>query len=670
MNRDEAREQIRSSWRDLLANLTGLAKERVNGEESYICPLCGHGSNGDGLTFDPRSRDHNGLKCFGCGFSGDVIDLYQKTNGIDYNTALNVLAAELGLTIDRSSPQEDFKRSVEEKFNQAEKTQQGAFFKRGIEYYKECAIALQESEEAISYLKQRKISLATAEAFKIGFDPTWQSPTALDSGKRPPRSKRLIIPTSRTHYFARAIEPPRNDSEKKYQKMNEGEAGLFNAACLHSADPRPIFITEGAFDALSIIEAGGNALALNSTSNTDLLLETLEAKPTDKTLILALDNDTAGRKATKDLRAGLKRINASFIVAYNLYPNGCKDANEALQRNEADFIAAVGLAMGRSSARPDAVDSYIDNLMAKEIEAFKEGMKGRTGLRGVDEGSGGLFPGLYVIAAISSLGKTTFAHQIADYLAESGREVLYFSLEQSALELVTKSLARLTAKRDIGSAVTSLSIRCGNFPPQVVEAHKEYREKVGNRLSIIEGNFNCDVGYIGDYVRKYIRDTEQTPVVFVDYLQILQPSDKERRQGTKEIVDETVTELKRLSRELGLTIFVICSVNRSNYLVPIDFESLKESGSIEYTADCVWGLQLQCLSDNPIFSEANKITERREAVKAAKNETPRKIEFVCLKNRNGKPHFTAPLLYYSAYDLFVDADQETAEDDFIFYRRR
>jgi len=668
MNRDAAREEVRSSWRRILPTFTGKAKLQANGEDSYICPICGHGQNGDGLTYNPDSRDRNGLKCFGCGFAGDIIDLYQNVNGIDYNTALKALSAEIGLSIDEERPQAGFSAQDSKEPTEQQTTRNRPADKRGFSYYKVCNEALSSSVDAIAYINSRGISLETAQAYGIGFDAEWRSPTALEGGKHPPKSRRLIIPTSSKHYFARSIDEPQTKEEAKYQKMNEGEAGLFNEAALYSDDARPVFITEGAFDALSFIEAGGNALALNSTSNTKLLFEALEVKPSKKTLILCLDNDKAGREATQDLRAGLKRINAPFIQAFDFYPAGIKDANEALQKDRDSFINAVNIAMSKAAPRPDSIDSYIDNYMQRDIEAFKAGCNIKTGFDGVDKGCGGLFSGLYVLAAISSLGKTTFAHQIADHLAESGREVIYFSLEQSALELVTKSLARITARNNLSTAVTSLSIRCGNFPQQVQQAHDEYREKVGNRLSIVEGNFNCNAGYIADYVRKYIKDTGTRPVIFVDYLQILQPSLEAAAQAKRDIVDSAVTELKRLSRELNLIVFVICSVNRANYITPIDFESLKESGGIEYTADAVWGLQLQCLSQDKVF-DGNNITEKREAVKNAKSENPRKIEFVCLKNRSGKPYFTCPFTYYPAHDYFVDDSTKAAEREFTIYRR-
>ena len=145
-------------------------------------------------------------------------------------------------------------------------------------------------------------------------------------------------------------------------------------------------------------------------------------------------------------------------------------------------------------------------------------------------------------------------------------------------------------------------------------------------------------------------------------MQILQPVDEGKRQSTKETIDSTVTQLKRLSRELDLTVILISSVNRQNYLTPIDFESLKESGCIEFTCDVVWGLQLQCLHDE-IFSKEKNLKEKREKIKAAKAENPRKIEMVCLKNRYGIANYFCSFNYYPANDLFT----ETSEDDFDFF---
>ena len=66
-----------------------------------------------------------------------------------------------------------------------------------------------------------------------------------------------------------------------------------------------------------------------------------------------------------------------------------------------------------------------------------------------------MYPGLYVLGSMPSLGKTAFALQLADQLAQAGEHVLYFSLDQSIGELTSKDLSRLTAKIDMSTALTT-----------------------------------------------------------------------------------------------------------------------------------------------------------------------------------------------------------------------
>jgi replicative DNA helicase len=288
-----------------------------------------------------------------------------------------------------------------------------------------------------------------------------------------------------------------------------------------------------------------------------------------------------------------------------------------------------------------------------EIEAFTAASEVKTGFSRFDQLAGGLFPALYVIGAISSLGKTTFIHQMADQLAAAGKHVLFFSLEMSRLELATKSIARRTAQMDYSNALTSLKIRRGIKSNLLVQAVAAYCKAVEDRLCIIEGGFETTVQYIREYAKQYAEKHSTRPVIIVDYLQILQGAQK----GTlREAVDFNVVELKRLSRDLNTPVIVVSSVNRSNYLLPVDFESFKESGGIEYTADVVLGMQLACLED-PIFeNEGKDIAKKRERVKQAKAADPREVKLVCLKNRYGGPDWTIDYKYYPRYDLFEEQD--------------
>lgn len=692
MDRIQATAEIKARWKELYpADGSGRGK-------GIVCPICGSGSgkNGTGITEKPGSRNHF-LKCWngGCDFEGgSVIDLFMLEHNMnpddrrDFVKAVDELAAELRINIDpprRSSAAEDFsdyRKPVEAPQTGGNPSFSGTAAPAAqaatapaqaadyIAYYEQCMGNLAESEAAQAYLTGRGISLETccnaiAEADNccIGFDPAWVSPTAIKrlraQGKTwtPPATPRIIIPVTESYYIARDIRPAIPEDERKYAKMNEGEPVVFNMGALYSG-AEAVFVVEGVFDALSIIEAGQPAIALNSTSNVDKLIKTLEQQPTAATLILCLDDDPAGKNATGKLKAGLNRLNISYATAD--INGGHKDPNEALTADRAAFEQAIAKAIEGEAAKPDNTAAYLDDLMQGEIEKFKQARDRKTGFSNLDEKAGGLYSGLYVLAAISSLGKTTLALQMADQIAAAGHDVLFFSMEQSRLEMVSKSLARLTAQADLKSAVTSLSIRKGYLPLQVVQATAQYRAQTGDRLSIIEGNFNADIGFIADYIRRYQQRTGTTPVCFIDYLQILQPAaDGKSRGSKKDEIDMAVTELKRLSRELDLTIIVISSLNRANYLTPFAFESLKESGGIEYTADVVWGLQLACL-DEPIFDRDGGIKEKRARVDAAKAEEKRKIKFVCLKNRYGISSYSCYFDYYPANDLFIPAREPAA----------
>lgn len=214
-----------------------------------------------------------------------------------------------------------------------------------------------------------------------------------------------------------------------------------------------IFITEGAFDALSILQAGYTAIALNSAGNFDALLKQLERRRTAATLILCPDNDTDPKTAERvkkefgTLAAGLQRLNIPHITADICA--GYKDANEALTGDIEAFTDAIAEAQRQTAARPDNTAYYIDSLMTGEIERFKSDKK--TGFSNLDAQAGGLYSGLYVLAAISSLGKTSFALQLADQLAAGGNDVIFFRWNNPGLNWLARALPaephRRTEKR-------------------------------------------------------------------------------------------------------------------------------------------------------------------------------------------------------------------------------
>ena len=325
------------------------------------------------------------------------------------------------------------------------------------------------------------------------------------------------------------------------------------------------------------------------------------------------------------------------------------------------FGGVAGMLAEQPASLPPVryISGYLEKSLEGDIGRFQRYAKRKTGYSNIDAKTS-LYNGLYVVGAVSSLGKTTFCAQMADQLAMAGEHVLYFVLEQTELELVTKGLSRLTAQEDMSEAVSAIEIRSGRITDAVRRAIAEYK-RFAIHEAIIECNFLTTIDTITGTVLEYMSRTGVRPVVFVDYLQLIRPEDT--RQTTKDAVDGHIRALKQLQIENELVIVLISSLNRQNYLTTIDFESFKESGGIEYTADVIWGLQLSVMNSE-VFDTDKKLKTKRELVRQAKRATPRRIELLCLKNRYGVSSYTCEFDYYAKYDLFLPVEeQEQAETD-------
>lgn len=302
-----------------------------------------------------------------------------------------------------------------------------------------------------------------------------------------------------------------------------------------------------------------------------------------------------------------------------------------------------------STAKTYNMKSYFAEQFASDIRSFQESGRLKSGYPNLDAVTN-LYPGLYVIGAISSLGKTTFIHQMCDQIAESGSHVLFFSMEQSVLDLASKSISRNTAMEDALCGLTSLQVRRSDPSDPRIRSAINRHTAYADRIQIVECSFRATIHDIDRLTHAYIKQFDIKPVVVIDYLQVIQAA-PESHMSTKELVDYHVRRLKELQSDNQLTMVVISSLNRQNYMTAIDFESFKESGGIEYTADVLWGLQLQCIHEE-IFSKANNVNEKRKRIINAKREIPRKIELVCLKNRFGISSYTCRFDYYPNFDWF------------------
>ena len=573
------------------------------------CPICNHN---DCFRY---YYDSNSWYCYSTDHEsgGSIIDFVMDYENLEFSQAMNKLIDKFSHSggkkmqnrkadiIEASRKIVDMNKS--HKANTHERDEEKAYLFLIEKYH--------ENVNKTDYFQRRGISDELIEKYKLGYDKEYNAVTlpCFKKGKPALIVKRLVDPDD-------------------YKYYNEGDAELFNADILKS-DQDVIYIAEGIFDALSIEEATGKAaIALNGGNNVKKLKHIIDNDNftnryiDDKRIIYVSDGDEPGIK-TREKMENIDGIETKTLDEY-------KDANNYLKNGEKHKLQGE---LEGEEFNINFIDSFLEDIWEESSNIIE------TGFDNLDEIlQGGLFSGLYVIGAISSLGKTTFCLQMADQLAKRGKDVLFFSLEQSRKELMGKSIAREISYINGDRIISTMDVLNGNLDREEDEillnkAKKKYKN-IARNLAVIEQDKSLED--IKRRIEKISRLRSSKPVVFVDFLQIL--DSPEKSMSYRQSVDHNLSELKRLSRDHDVPVIVISSFNRKNYNYEVNFEAFKESGSIEYTSDVVIGLQLTKMQANDSFNERDVIDW--------KAENPRKIQAVLLKHRNGPIGKRANFNYY------------------------
>ena len=646
-------------------------------KQGFICPNCGNGSGTEGtginVTRDTKGTDHPRYKCFKCGINEDVIGLYMLSAGIsDMRTAkLELLKNFFSFQGTENNQSMNLARALPvatrpvnnqtpvpayESFNAEKKEKVKDTASAGAPDYSKYYAQCHAQVTSTNYFLDRGLTPEIIEKFNLGYDS---------------QRKNVIIPVTASSYIERATDP---NAKNRYYK--HGQQGLYNIKALDQSF-KPVFIVEGEIDCLSFLSCGAESLALGSTANKRKFIDLITERVSDKNrtlpaIFLALDNDKAGEETETELESELREIQLAnqtspFFFSRlrkelkkEIYGN-CKDANEMLLKNRTQFIELARLTESQLYIERGLVTSY-------ETEYISERWKARdiycTGFNRLDRAIK-ITDGLYIIGAISSLGKTTFALQIADHIAESGRDVIIFSLEMSRKELIDKSICRMIFSdwiqgknpRSIleSNEIDNKTLNLGQIAsPSALNISKEklagletkthqYFQTIAKRTSIYESVGNVGVTEIAERVTKYVYYSGNKPLVIIDYLQLLAPVDPHFTD--KQNTDKNVLELKRLSRELEIPIIAISSLNRANYNESINMSAFKESGAIEYSSDVLLGLQLAGAGDKDFD------------VDMAKSQEPRQIELKILKNRRGKTGGSIKFEYYASRQFFRELER-------------
>jgi replicative DNA helicase len=251
-----------------------------------------HNDNKPSMKYNPKN---NKVHCFSCGVTYNLIDLIKIDFNYNYHEAVKYI-------IDNLIQDEPLKTH-----DNARQSPTTHFYKK-VEYN-------------YDYLKKRGINANLQAMLNI----TWDS-----------YKKCIIIPTTATTSTERFIE-----GEFRYK--HNGPIELYKP---FYRPKLPSIIVEGEIDCISILEVLGfdkienikkykvNVIALGSANNWHKIIsENLD------NVIIALDNDKAGREATMRLVQELLKNRKSYKIA-NLYGQ-YNDANECLMNDREYLIKEV-----------------------------------------------------------------------------------------------------------------------------------------------------------------------------------------------------------------------------------------------------------------------------------------------------------------------------------------
>ncbi len=603
----------------------------------YICPVCGNGSGQSGTGVKLIKGQTFRYKCFKCGTSGDVINFYAAEHHLSNAEAIVQVFKIYGLDYNSKNFDDKARKTVEEV---AENLKLANLIAEDIE-------RAAENLKQTNYFQRRGISEEVAVRYGCGFIRGWTHPKKRGDKNVVP-SDRVIIPTSKESYVARAV-----DENNRIPKMKAGASNIFNIDVLKTSKQN-VVVVEGEFDALAIIEAGNDAIALGSTTNVDKFLSWLKENKVvpQKPLIIDFDNDDAGKSAEKKLAVGLEKLGIRYFCL-SLKVGDCKDQNESLVKFRDEFVGRVknihqAIEELKKNLRRSLSDSAKVSKWEKSISNACDAIP--TGWKSLDEVlEGGLYEGLYVIPGATGTGKTAFALQMAYQIAAQEKDVLYISLEMGEEEIYERHISRISYQL-YGNTTKAKSVHSIIQEKKTVSAAKEQFEKVGLYLRTVCGVGSIDADDIRKIVERYKYELDALPVVFVDYLQILKAHDP--HMTDKQAVDYNVLRLKQLSRDFKIPIIALASMNRTSYSDVISMVSIKESGAIEYTSDVCIGLQMSAM--DKLVDSAKKQGQKEKAVRELKAKTKRDMQAVILKQRNGPIGGEISFEYCAMFNHFAD----------------
>ncbi len=316
-----------------------------------------------------------------------------------------------------------------------------------------------------------------------------------------------------------------------------------------------------------------------------------------------------------------------------------EEDDEAVERAERlIYNVAMGAGTKPATTLAEALDRYVEDL-EQRIQEKSEGVARGipTGFTDLDHAIGGMQPGaLYTLGALTGLGKTSWALNMAMNVVQHSKHALFFSLEMKESELVQRIISAETI-------IDQTFLRDADVDAAQLQTIRER----------VQDLHECDLkiddsSYLLSEIKSKIRQIharKALDLVVIDYLQLVKtnPDGRARHETRTEEVATLSREMKRLAHELDIPILVLAQLNRNvdhRQTKEPNLADINESGSIARDSDVV------------LFLYATE-----EELAKAKLCEPYHVYLKIAKNRNGRVG-EVTLQFYPRITRFVGADAQ------------
>ena len=282
-----------------------------------------------------------------------------------------------------------------------------------------------------------------------------------------------------------------------------------------------------------------------------------------------------------------KLVTASDEIATNAFNPTGKPVERILDEAE-QKIFAIGEEGSRMKQGFQPLDSLVVDLLDRVQEMADNPMDVTgvpTGFADLDRMTSGLQAGdLVVLAARPSMGKTSFAVNIAEHVAlNEGLPVAVFSMEMGAAQL---------ALRIVGSIgrVNQGNLRTGKLTDEEWPRLTEAVERLRSVSMHIDETPGLTPSELRANARRLARTCGKLGLIVVDYLQLMSGSGASSSENRATELGEISRGLKMLAKELQCPVIALSQLNRSvetrTDKRPM-MSDLRESGAIEQDADII-----------------------------------------------------------------------------------